>query len=163
AEALPGGGGVWVAGDFVVEAIAPAAPKPVRKFPLPVVVPSVPAGVTRSELGLPEGRFIFLFVYDFFSTAERKNPLGLIDAFKRAFGPDDGPVPVSKSINGAKRALELERVRLAAAGRPDVIVRDEYLSSEQHSALLGHCDAYVSLHRSKGFGLDMAKAMGLGK
>ena len=154
---------VWVASDFVLEAIAPAAPKPVRKFPLPVVVPSVPAGVTRSELGLPEGRFIFLFVYDFFSTAERKNPLGLIDAFKRAFGPDDGPVLVLKSINGDKRALELERVRLAAAGRPDVIVRDEYLSSEQHSALLGHCDAYVSLHRSEGFGMDMAKAMGLGK
>jgi glycosyltransferase involved in cell wall biosynthesis len=154
---------VWVASDFVLEAIAPVAPKPVRKFPLPVVVPSVPADVTRSELGLPEGRFIFLFVYDFFSTAERKNPIGLIDAYTRAFGPDDGPVLVLKSINGEKRIPELERVRLAAAGRPDVIVRDEYLSSEHHNALLGHCDAYVSLHRSEGFGMDMAKAMGLGK
>ena len=58
---------------------------------------------------------------------------------------------------------ELERVRLAAEGRPDVIVRDEYLSSEHHNALLGHSDAYVSLHRSKGFGMDMAKAMSIGK
>jgi glycosyltransferase involved in cell wall biosynthesis len=154
---------LWVASDFVLEAIAPVSPRPVRKFPLPVVVPSVPDGVTRSELGLPEDRFVFVFVYDFFSTADRKNPLGLIDAFKRAFGPDDGPVLVLKSINGDKRVAEFERVRLAAAGRPDLIVRDEYLSSEQHSALLGHCDAYVSLHRSEGFGMDMAKAMGLGK
>jgi len=91
---------LWVASDFVLEAIAPVSPGPVRKFPLPVVVPSVPDDVTRSELGLPEDRFVFLFVYDFFSTAERKNPLGLIDAFTRAFGPDDGPVLVLKSING---------------------------------------------------------------
>jgi glycosyltransferase involved in cell wall biosynthesis len=154
---------LWVASDFVLEAIAPVSPRPVRKFPLPVVVPSVPDDVTRSELGLPDDRFVFLFVYDFFSTAERKNPLGLIDAFTRAFGPDDGPVLVLKSINGDKRVSELERVRLAAAGRPDVIVRDEYLSSERHNALLGHSDAYVSLHRSEGFGMDMAKAMGLGK
>lgn len=154
---------LWVASDFVLEAIAPVSPRPVRKFPLPVVVPSVPDDVTRPELGLPEDRFVFLFVYDFFSTAARKNPIGLIDAFTRAFGPDDGPVLVLKSINGDKRVSELERVRLAAAGRPDVIVRDEYLSSEHHNALLGHSDAYVSLHRSEGFGMDMAKAMGLGK
>ena len=154
---------LWVASDFVLEAIAPVSPRPVRKFPLPVVVPSVPDNVTRSELGLPDDRFVFLFVYDFFSTAERKNPLGLIDAFTRAFGPDEGPVLVLKSINGDKRVAELERVRLAAADRPDVIVRDEYLSSEHHNALLGHSDAYVSLHRSEGFGMDMAKAMGLGK
>jgi glycosyltransferase involved in cell wall biosynthesis len=154
---------LWVASDFVLEAIAPVAPRPVRKFPLPVVVPPIPEGITRLDLGLPDERFVFLFVYDFFSTAARKNPVGLIEAFRRAFGPDDGPVLVLKSINGEKRVPELERVRLAAAGRPDVIVRDEYLSSEQHRALLAHCDAYVSLHRSEGFGMDMAKAMGLGK
>jgi glycosyltransferase involved in cell wall biosynthesis len=154
---------VWVASDFVLEAVAAQAPKPVRKFPLPVVVPSVPEGVTRSELGLPEDRFVFLFVYDYLSTAERKNPVGLIDAYRRAFGPDDGTALVLKSINGEKRTAQYERVRLAAAGRPDVIVRDAYLPSEQSNALLGHCDAYVSLHRSEGFGMDMAKAMGLGK
>ena len=154
---------LWVASDFVLEAIAAVSPRPVRKFPLPVVVPSVPAGITRSELELPEDGFVFLFVYDYFSTAERKNPVGLIEAYTRAFGPDDGTILVLKSINGEWRLPQLDRVRLAAAGRPDVIVRDEYLSSEQHNALLGHCDAYVSLHRSEGFGMDMAKAMGLGK
>jgi len=41
-------------------------------------------------------------------------------------------------------------------------VRDEYVSPELHAALLAGCDAYVSLHRSEGFGLDMASAMGLG-
>ena len=154
---------IWVATDFVLEAIAPVSPKPVRKFPLPVVVPSPPAHVTRSQVGMPDDRFVFLFVYDFLSTAERKNPVGLIEAYTRAFGPKDGTTLVLKSINGDKRLDQLERVRRAAAGRPDVIVLDTYLSPELHSALLAHCDAYVSLHRSEGFGLDMAHAMGLGK
>lgn len=154
---------VWVASDFVLESVATVAPKPVRKFPLPVVVPTPPAGATRSSLGLPNDRFLFLFVYDFLSTAERKNPVGLVDAYTQAFGPDDGTVLVLKSINGHQRVPELERVRRAAAGRDDVIVLDTYLSSEEHSALVSQCDAYVSLHRSEGFGLDMAKAMGLGK
>lgn len=154
---------IWVASDFVLEAIAPVSPKPVRKFPLPVVVPSRPAGVTRAQLGLPDDRFVFLFVYDFLSTAERKNPIGLIDAYTRAFEPDDGVVLVLKSINGEKRIPQLERVKRAAAGRPDVIVLDGYLPQDLHHALVAECDAYVSLHRSEGFGLDMAKAMGLGK
>lgn len=154
---------VWVGSDFEFEAIAPVAPKPVRKHPPPVVVPAVPPGVSRAQLGLPDDRFVFLFVYDFLSTAERKNPVGLIEAYTRAFGPDDGAVLVLKSINGDQRVEQFERVRRAAEGRPDVIVRDEYLSPELHNALLGHCDAYVSLHRSEGFGLDLAAAIGLGK
>ncbi len=68
--------------------------------------------VTRSALGLPDDRFVFLFVYDFLSTAERKNPIGLIEAYTKAFGPDDGTVLVLKSINGDKR------VRRARAGSP---------------------------------------------
>ena len=162
-DAFPVVDEVWVASDFVLESIAAVAPKPVRKFPLPVVVPAPPSAVTRPALGLPDDRFVFLFVYDFLSTAERKNPVGLIDAYTQAFGPDDNTVLVLKSINGDRRVGELERVRRAAAARDDVIVRDGYLPSEEHSALVAQCDAYVSLHRSEGFGLDMAKAMGLGK
>jgi glycosyltransferase involved in cell wall biosynthesis len=154
---------VWVASDFVLEAVAPVAPKPVRKFPLPVVVPSPPPGVTPAQLGLSDDRFVFLFAFDYLSTVERKNPVGLIEAYTRAFTPDDGTVLVVKSINGDKRIDELERVRRAAEGRPDVIVRDEYLSPDLHNALLAQCDAYVSLHRSEGFGLDLAAVMGLGK
>ncbi|HKA94144.1 MAG TPA: glycosyltransferase [Acidimicrobiia bacterium] len=163
AEAFPVVDEVWVASDFVLESVAAASPKPVRKFPLPVVVPSPPSGVTRATLGVPDGRFVFLFVYDFLSTAERKNPVGLVDAYTQAFGPDDSAALVLKSINGDQRVPELERVRRAAAGRDDIVLLDGYLPSAEHSALVSLCDAYVSLHRSEGFGLDMAKAMGLGK
>ena len=92
---------VWVASPFVAAAIAEETAKPVLTFPLPVLVPEPPA-LTRADLELPEDAFVFLFVFDFFSTLERKNPLGLIEAFKRAFPESDGPLLYLKSINGER-------------------------------------------------------------
>jgi hypothetical protein len=106
---------------------------------------------------------MFLFMFDFFSILERKNPLGLIRAFRQAFASGEGPTLVLKTINGGKRLNDLERLRASAADRPDILVIDEYYTSEQKNALLGLCDCYVSLHRSEGLGLTMAEAMGLGK
>ena len=37
------------------------------------------------------------------------------------------------------------------------------MSVSENDALIAACDSYVSLHRSKGFGLTAAEAMALGK
>ncbi len=151
---------IWVGSDYANQAISRATDKPVLTVPLAVEVPDVEP-LSRSELGLPEG-FLFLFSFDFFSVLERKNPLGLIEAFKRAFAPGDGPTLVLKSINGSMKLEELERVR-AVADRPDILVVDKYVSSREKDSYMAVCDCYVSLHRSEGFGLTMAEAMGYGK
>ena len=67
---------LWVASNFVASAIGAETSIPVVTFPLPVEVPKETA-VTRADLGLPEDRFVFTFVFDFYSTVERKNPGGL--------------------------------------------------------------------------------------
>lgn len=152
---------IWAASEHAAEALRLVAPRPVYVVP-PAVVLDEPPRLSREELGLPE-RFAFLFVYDFLSVCERKNPLGLLEAFTRAFAPGEGPVLVLKSINGGERLEALERVKLKAAERDDVLVVDEYFSREKTLALLASCDAYVSLHRAEGFGLTMAEAMALGK
>ncbi|HXW05579.1 MAG TPA: methyltransferase domain-containing protein [Vicinamibacterales bacterium] len=153
---------VWTASRFVARGIQAIGRRPVYTVPLPVPVPRCSPEVSRRSLRLPEG-FLYLFVYDFFSVLERKNPVGLIRAFERAFRPGEGPVLVIKSINGDRKLTELEYVRAAAAGREDILVIDEYYPAEQKNSLLGLCDCYVSLHRSEGLGLTMAEAMALGK
>jgi glycosyltransferase involved in cell wall biosynthesis/2-polyprenyl-3-methyl-5-hydroxy-6-metoxy-1,4-benzoquinol methylase len=153
---------VWVASDFVGEAIAAETSKPVRTFPLPVLVPEQPS-LTRNDLGLPDDALVFLFVFDFFSTIERKNPIGLIEAFKRAFPEPGRALLYLKSINGNRAPAELRRVQEAAAGRPDIVVSDGYIEGERLTALTALCDCYVSLHRSEGFGLTIAEAMAFGK
>jgi glycosyltransferase involved in cell wall biosynthesis len=153
---------VWVASDYVAEIIASETEKPVQVFPMPVEVPSPPE-LGRAELGLPADRFVFLFSFDFFSTLERKNPAGLIDAFQRAFAPEEGPLLLIKTINGRKQADALKQLRAAADGRTDISVVDEYVSGEHMRALMASCDCFVSLHRSEGFGFPLAEAMAFEK
>jgi len=156
---------VWAPSEFARAAIAAATDLPVFTYPHPIVVPEVTPGVDRAALGLPEDRFVFLFCFDLLSILERKNPLGLIEAFIRAFpeGGDSGPVLVLKVINGERAIGNLERLRLAAIDRPDILVVDGYLSSGEVGALMDAADCYVSLHRSEGYGLTMGEAMALGK
>jgi glycosyltransferase involved in cell wall biosynthesis len=153
---------VWVASEFMRETFRKVSPKPVFKFKLPVLKPEIDLSLSRAELGLPD-RFVFLFSFDLFSVLERKNPIGLIETFKRAFKPGEGPVLVIKTINGEKRVPDMEKLRYAARGHPDIILKDRYLSSVETGTLTALADCYVSLHRSEGFGLTIAEAMALGK
>src|SRR6202521_6384371 len=132
------------------------SPKPVFKSPLPLLPPKIGVPACRGDLGLPD-RFLFLFVFDLFSVLERKNPVGLIEAFIHAFAPDEGPVLAIKTINGDKRILEMEKMRYAARNRPDIILTDGYLAESEKSAPLAQADCYVSLHRSGGYGLSIAE------
>lgn len=152
---------VWATSDFVAKAIAAATDKPVRTIPLPVEVAEA-ATIPRAELGIPEG-FVLLFSFDFLSVFERKNPLGLVEAFKRAFPTPGGAALVLKSINGELELAALEELRVASAGRPDIILMDGYVTVSERDALTAACDCYVSLHRSEGFGLTLAEAMAYGK
>jgi hypothetical protein len=102
-------------------------------------------------------------MFDFLSNVHRKNPIGLVTAFCRAFRPGEGPTLILKSINGALARGPQEALRAAIGDRTDVIALDGYMASATRDALMSACDCYVSLHRSEGFGLTMAEAMSLGK
>ncbi len=118
--------------------------------------------VAPLRLGVPEG-FLFLFVFDYLSTVQRKNPVGLIEAFKRAFAPGEGPQLLIKTINAPLRPLAEEELLWAAHGREDIHVVDRSLTNDELNGLMAACDCYVSLHRAEGFGLTLAEAMAIGK
>ncbi len=153
---------IWVASEFMRQTFLKVSPKPVFKFRLPVLPPTIDSSLTRADLNLPE-QFIFLFSFDFLSVLERKNPIGLVQAFTSAFALDEGPRLVIKTINGDKRTLELEKLKYAIRGRPDIVLMDGYLDAIKNATLTALSDCYVSLHRSEGFGLTIAEAMALGK
>jgi glycosyltransferase involved in cell wall biosynthesis len=152
---------IWTASEFCRRSIQSATDKPVQIFPHPVRPPEVNLQRSPSQLGIPEG-FVFLFVFDFNSTLARKNPIGLIEAFCRAFEPGEGPSLVMKSINGWSMLQEQERLRYAIGDRPDILLVDARVSPSETAAMLARADCYVSLHRAEGFGLTMAEAMAVG-
>jgi glycosyltransferase involved in cell wall biosynthesis len=152
---------IWMNSRHAATGLRRLTGKPVKVLTVPVQTPQ-PAPVSRAEFGLPDG-FLFLFVFDYLSVAERKNPAGLVQAFRRAFRPGEGPILLLKSINGEQAPHKRDWVRDEAAGRQDIILSDGYLSAGHKDALLAACDCYVSLHRAEGFGITMAEAMALGK
>jgi glycosyltransferase involved in cell wall biosynthesis len=151
---------IWVYSRFMAENIGAVAPLPVVTLPPPVEAPAPPVAPLR--LDVPEG-FLFLFVFDYLSTIQRKNPVGLVEAFKRAFAPGEGPRLLLKTINAPLRPLAEEELLWAVGERSDIHLLDCSLSGAERDRLMAACDCYVSLHRSEGFGLTLAEAMAIGK
>ena len=118
--------------------------------------------IDRAAVGITDD-FTFLFCFDFASIFERKNPLAVIDAFRRAFAPGAGPRLVIKSVNGGTSPLAWARLEAAIAGRPDIEVRDGYETAQRQRDLMAACDCYVSLHRAEGYGLTLAEAMAVAR
>jgi len=155
---------LWAPTKFIEEMLRRDAPKRVaiHHMPLPLRKPRVVENALRKDLDL-DSRFMFLFIFDFMSVMKRKNPLGLIEAFKKAFAPGEGPMLILKSINGETRPEGFAELKAATEGREDILIMNRYLDSTQSAALMNLCDCYVSLHRSEGLGLTIAEAMLLGK
>jgi glycosyltransferase involved in cell wall biosynthesis len=101
-------------------------------------------------------------MFSWLSVLERKNPQGVIDAFTRAFDPEDGAHLVIKSHGEVRGDARSERLRLRSS-RPDIHFVDGHVRQSEVWAMFDACDCYISLHRSEGFGLTMAEAMAAGR
>jgi glycosyltransferase involved in cell wall biosynthesis len=153
---------VWTPSEFCAQAARAALPgKPVFPMPPAVVLPDFEPR-PRAHFGLPADRHLFLFVFDMASGMERKNPVGLVRAFRRAFRPGD-PVHLAVKVSRGHAYPEQFAVLRQAAAVAGVTLIDRVMPRAEVCALLGCCDSYVSLHRSEGFGFTMAEAMLLGK
>lgn len=154
---------VWVNTDFVASA-ARQLHSQVFKIPFAVAFDTPADCFDRTYFGLPKSSFVFLFSYDFNSSAARKNPDAVIKAFKFAFpGHLTDVCLVVKSINGEQSPEDLAKLKASLCDDPRIIWVDAYLSTEEMRGLLNVADAYVSLHRAEGLGLGMAESMYLGK
>ena len=135
--------------------------KPVFAMPPAVVVPET-TRCSRGSFGLPDDHFLFLFAFDMASGMERKNPLGLIRAFRQAFHPSEPVHLAIKVSRGAAYPADF-RILQAVAEAAGVTLIDQVMPRADVCDLLASCDSYASLHRSEGFGFTMAEAMLLGK
>lgn len=115
--------------------------------------------IGRAEFGITSGDFVFLFICDFKSKPNRKNPLALVRAFKKAF-PDGGDVKLIIKISSATtEPVYWQQLQSECADVPTISLINEIFTKEKLDALIGICDVYVSLHRCEGFGITLAEAM----
>jgi glycosyltransferase involved in cell wall biosynthesis len=154
---------IWVASGFVGETMAGSTSKPVRRVRL--AVDATPSRTyRRSEFGLSDDVFTFLFTFNLNSYVARKNPLGTINAFRKAFpGRDKRVALVLKPTNVDKGRDRMRPFQQAIDGDDRIRVIDRSMSRDEIFGLESVVDGYVSLHRSEGFGLGLAESMFLGK
>jgi glycosyltransferase involved in cell wall biosynthesis len=153
---------IWAPTTFIANAMQSAFDKPV--FPMLPGLELPPFDpLPRSYFGLRDNRFVFAFVFDMNSRMQRKNPLGLIRAFRAAFRRDEPVELVIKVSPPESYYAELWEELRAAADDAGATLIDRVMTRPELLAFLNAADCYVSLHRSEGFGLTCAESMLLGK
>lgn len=148
---------LWAPSRFIATCLEGAASKPVRLIRQPVALPIVaPPEKLRGD------KLLFFTFFDFGSYFHRKNPMGTIAAFKAAFhGRKD--VELVIKVRGKDKAGARSQLVNAVGSDARIRLIDATLSRHEMSALMAQADAFVSLHRSEGFGFGAAEALAHGK
>lgn len=156
---------IWVPSRFVGRTIQAGTTKTVRVVPHVVQVEALDRLAARQEFGLPDDSHVFFTTFDTNSFATRKNPLGAVKAFRDAFpNPRAASPRLVVKFHGKKGGTDI-RSELLKESRADarITLLDGVFTPRQMSRLRAACDTFVSLHRSEGFGLNIAEAMAVGK
>lgn len=154
---------IWAPSRFIQDAISEKSPLPVVYMPHAIDVEG-PSADGRELFGLPRDAFLFLAMYETASVQARKNPEGVVDAFRKAFDGAARDVHLVLKVRGEERRPgERQALREALAEDRRIHLIEGSLERRELTALEAACDAFVSLHRAEGFGLPLAECMFLGK
>lgn len=150
---------IWTFSEFAKTSISKSVEISVSTVKVPVPIPAKPTSVQRGDFGLSPRDFVVTTSFDFNSDIGRKNPQGSIKAYMKAF-PKSGTAKLFvKSINGNKFTKDYAELKEIAKGRNDIIFYDGYLNHYENHALLELSNIVLSMHRSEGYGLNLADAM----
>jgi len=153
---------VWSASTFINSVV--------QGKDLPVTTIGVPASILGDvcvDSGTRSDKFTFLTTFDAYSWPQRKNALGVVEAFLAAFSSDIAVRLIVKTQNAndvhsihQKRAWESLKARCGEDDRIEVI--NETYSPSQQRDLIRSSDCLVSLHRAEGLGIDILDALASG-
>jgi len=153
---------VWCPSRFCFDSISEFAPVAVRWVPPGIPTP-LPQPGARADFDIPIDSFLFFSSFDARSLAERKNPVGLVDAFAQLANRTDREVHLLFNVVHPEEAPSLVALLQEQTYRLPITLLSGGVSRLEYVSMLTACDAYISLHRSEGLGLPMIEAMSLGK
>jgi Glycosyl transferases group 1 len=161
---------IWASSAYTAEALRPiVGTVPVKAVGYPAALraitpkPEMPRQEMKQKTGQETGQpFRVLTMFDMSSSFARKNGLGAVEAFRRAFGDTHTAELVIKTARTSHFPGGFAALQQAAAGL-NVRIIDADLPRAGIDALFAECDAVLSLHRAEGFGLLVAEGMLAGK
>ena len=153
---------IWVPSNFVKQVISSSTSKPVH------VIPHVVCTDYKDSFdGLPDinspSTTLFMTAFDYNSYIDRKNPVAAIKAYMMAF-PDDDPSKQMLIVKTQGTPLEgqHDQIKACTGARQDILFINAQLTRDAVMTLTARTNCFLALHRSEGFGLQIAEAMALG-
>lgn len=161
---------IWTPSHFSARALEKLFDIPVKVVPHPVSLLPPPVmteerrAKCREALGIPASAFVAVQSFSLASSLTRKNAIGAISAFVAAFHDQPDARLVLRHLSGDRFPNSLHRLREAAqvAGQ-QIILRPAGSGLDDLHDLYAACDVYISLHRTEGFGLNLAEVMLAGR
>ncbi len=145
---------IWATTKFNYETFKSVIDLPIDYVPMPIL-----KTFDFSERKLIQGEY-FINIFDFLSDFNRKNPMAAIEAFNLAFPIEgSGPKLLIKSTNSVFDPQNSKLLANKVSERNDIIWIDEVLPENQLNYLIKNSIGLISLHRSEGFGMNIANAM----
>jgi len=164
---------IWVSTDYGMQIYKPdAGERPVVNVGMcyedhPDITRAESRAFLERRFGFDASHYVCLVAFDSFSFVQRKNPVGALEAFRRAF-PDRPEARLVVKTQNRHSVFDPVQVRLwdrvdaILAEDPRIVVLNETLTYRDLLHLKAGSDCYMSLHKSEGWGFGMIEAMGLG-
>jgi glycosyltransferase involved in cell wall biosynthesis len=149
---------IWSSTNFQKRAYEATWNGPVLRLPAPVL----DSDITRRR---PERKqpYVFIYAFDPRSYLGRKNPAGIVKAFRLAFPQSDRSVRLILRANGTgKLPKRWREVHVGMRGDSRISVARGTFPRRKALQFLADSDCLVSPHRSEGFGRNIGEAIILG-
>tara|TARA_R110002110_G_scaffold376568_2_gene586584 strand:+ start:89777 stop:90913 length:1137 start_codon:yes stop_codon:yes gene_type:complete len=150
---------VWTPSSFCTDAMSNGATVPVRTVPHIVPAPKAPT----SDAEARDIEFHVIASGDARSSLARKNLAGAVRAFRDAFADDTGARLSIRLGHGSANDQSVAAFEQQCAGLTNIRLVTDIMDEETGARFIASADTILSLHRSEGFGLVLAKAMRIGR
>lgn len=148
---------IWVPSAFTSRAVSRVTDRPVANV-------RVPLDAAENQSMKRDPGFTFLTGIDYQIGFERQNPLGVVAAYRRAFGINEGSRLVIEVAHQNDFPSEHAQLLAEIDGRDDIsfVAPREGVNGRELLGRTRDATCFVSLHRSEGTGLGLTRAMVLG-
>lgn len=149
---------VFVPSEFTREAIVRHTAIPVTVVPHPVSEKPAAPGM-RAQFGIPEDAFLVSNIFSAGSSINRKNPQAVLKAFRKFAATHGNAFLLMKASGNPARDERLRELVASAQDTGTIRIITDNLPSSAINGIIRQSNAYISLHRSEGFGLTVAEAI----
>lgn len=155
---------IWTMSTFCTTALEKKAKVPVLTMPLCNNPNRNVKNNGREYFSIDKKTFLFMLAFDCTSYTARKNPMAAVDAFIKAFPPEESDHVglLIKLVYAQNDEEYITQLREKLAAYKNIYYIHKFLDEEEIHTLIQTADVFVTLHRGEGFGLIPLEAMSQG-